>query len=124
MNIDIKGVHVEVTDQIREYIDKKLHRLDFVSEHIIDLLLFVSQEGSQYILEATINFRWGNSNKELVTIRWRVERMVRQFASRQRPKRKPKKGGRSWTTWSSQEIYNGWGLFSDYRVSWRKVPNN
>ena len=25
MNIDIKGVHVEVTDKIREYIDKKLH---------------------------------------------------------------------------------------------------
>ena len=62
MNIDIKGVHVEITDKIREYIDKKLHRLDFVAEHIIDLLLFVSQEGSQYSLEATINFRWGNSN--------------------------------------------------------------
>ncbi|MBN2552699.1 MAG: ribosome-associated translation inhibitor RaiA [Spirochaetales bacterium] len=62
MNIDIKGVHVEITDKIREYIDRKLHRLDFVAEHIIDLLLFVSQEGSQYSLEATINFRWGNSN--------------------------------------------------------------
>jgi putative sigma-54 modulation protein len=62
MNIDIKGVHVEISDKIREYIDKKLHRLDFVSEHIIDLLVFVSQEGSQYILEATVNFRWGNSN--------------------------------------------------------------
>ncbi|UCF99849.1 MAG: ribosome-associated translation inhibitor RaiA [Spirochaetaceae bacterium] len=62
MNIDVKGVHVEITEKIREYIDKKLHRLDFVSEHIIDLLLFVSQEGSQYSLEANINFRWGNSN--------------------------------------------------------------
>ena len=62
MNIDIKGVHVEITDKIREYIDKKLPRLDFVAEHIIDLLLFVSQEGSQYSLEATINFRWGISN--------------------------------------------------------------
>jgi putative sigma-54 modulation protein len=62
MNIDIKGVHVEITDKIREYIDKKLHRLDFVAEHIIDLLLFVSQEGSQYSLETTVNFRWGNSN--------------------------------------------------------------
>ena len=62
MNIDIKGVHVEITDQMREYIDKKLPRLDFAAEHIIDLLLFLSQEGSQYSLEATINFRWGNSN--------------------------------------------------------------
>jgi putative sigma-54 modulation protein len=62
MNIDIKGVHVEITDKIREYIDKKLPRLDFVSEHIVDLLVFLTQEGSQYSLEATINFRWGNSN--------------------------------------------------------------
>ena len=62
MNIDIKGVHVEITDKIREYIDKKLPRLDFVSEYIIDLLVFLTQEGSQYSLEATINFRWGNSN--------------------------------------------------------------
>jgi len=62
MNIDVKGVHVEITDKMREYIDKKLHRLDFVSEHIIDLLLFVSQEKSQYRMEANINFRWGNSN--------------------------------------------------------------
>ena len=62
MNIDIKGVHVEITDKIREYFDKKLPRLDFVSEHIIDLLVILTQEGSQYSLEATINFRWGNSN--------------------------------------------------------------
>ena len=62
MNIDIKGVHVDITDQMREYIDKKLHRLEFGSDYIIDLLLFVSQEGSQYVLEANINFRWGNSN--------------------------------------------------------------
>jgi putative sigma-54 modulation protein len=62
MNIDIKGVHVEITDQIREYIDKKLPRLDFATEHVIDLLVILSQEGSQHLFEATINFRWGNSN--------------------------------------------------------------
>ncbi len=62
MNIEIKGVHVEITDKIRDYIDKKLHRLEFVSEYIIDFLVFVSQEKSQYNLEANINFRWGNSN--------------------------------------------------------------
>ena len=62
MNIEIKGVHVEITDKMRDYIDKKLHRLEFVAEHIIDLLVFVSQEKSQYNLEANINFRWGNSD--------------------------------------------------------------
>ncbi len=62
MNIEIKGIHVEITDKMRDYIDKKLHRLGFVAEHIIDLLVFVSQEKRRYNLEANINFRWGNSN--------------------------------------------------------------
>jgi hypothetical protein len=39
----------------------------------------------------------------------------RRFASRQRPKRR---GGRSWTTWSTKEIYETWGLFRDYGVAW------
>jgi putative sigma-54 modulation protein len=62
MNIDIKGVHVDITDKMQDYINKKMHRLEFVAEYIIDLLLFVTQEKSQYRLEANINFRWGNSN--------------------------------------------------------------
>lgn len=39
----------------------------------------------------------------------------RRFASRQRPKRR---GGRAWTTWSAKDIYQTWGLFHDYGVTW------
>lgn len=58
-------------------------------------------------------FRWGNSGKDLCFVSWKVDALVRRFASRQRPKRR---GGRSWTKWSRKEIYEDWGLFSDYRV--------
>ncbi len=58
-------------------------------------------------------FRWGNAGKALHHVRWQVERKVRRFATRQRPKRK---GGRPWTTWSVAEIYGDWGLFDDYHV--------
>lgn len=58
-------------------------------------------------------FRWGNAGRDLSFVAWQVERKVRQFASRQRPKRR---GGRSWTTWSAAEIYGTWRLFHDYRV--------
>jgi MerR-like DNA binding protein len=34
-----------------------------------------------------------------------VDMKVRRFASRQRPKRR---GGRSWITWSTEEIYESW----------------
>jgi putative sigma-54 modulation protein len=61
MNIDIKGVHVEVNDSTREYIDKKLQRLDFASDHIMDLLFTLSQEKRQYKIDANINLRWGQA---------------------------------------------------------------
>jgi len=61
-------------------------------------------------------FRWGNAGRDLHFVAWQVERKVRRFASRQRPKRR---GGRPWTTWRAEEIYGAWGLFHDYRVSWR-----
>jgi len=60
-------------------------------------------------------FRWGNAAKDLAFVKWQVERKVRRFASRQRPKRK---GRRGWTTWRTKEIYGRWGLYADYRVSW------
>ena len=61
MNIEIKGVHVEITESTREYIDKKLQRLDFAREHIMDLLFTLSQEKRQNRIDANINFRWGQS---------------------------------------------------------------
>jgi RNA-directed DNA polymerase len=56
-------------------------------------------------------FRWGNASRDLSFVRWQVDKKVRRFASRQRPKRR---GGRTWTTWSTQEIYGAWGLFPAY----------
>ena len=61
-------------------------------------------------------FKWGNSGYDLRYVQWQVDKKVRKFATRQRPKHR--KGGRSWTNWSRQEIYEIWGLYSDYHVSW------
>jgi RNA-directed DNA polymerase len=60
-------------------------------------------------------FRWGNSGAALSFLHWQVDKKVRLFATRQRPKRR---GGRRWTTWRTDEIYGEWGLYSDYAVSW------
>jgi RNA-directed DNA polymerase len=64
-------------------------------------------------------FRWENASYDLRFVAWRIEGMIRRFASRQQPKRK---GGKTWTGWSREEIYGNWGLFSDYRVSWAAQP--
>jgi len=61
MNVDIKGVHLEISDRVRAYIAKKLERLDFAKDLITDLLLILGKDGSRYQMEATVNFRWGAS---------------------------------------------------------------
>jgi putative sigma-54 modulation protein len=61
MTTDIRGVHLELSQRTRDYIDKKLPRLAFAEELVTDLLLAVSREKSLYKLDATVNFRWGAS---------------------------------------------------------------
>jgi len=61
MNTEIKGVHIEIDDKIRTYIDKKMRRLSFAKDYLIDLLFHFSHDKSLYRLEANINFRWGQA---------------------------------------------------------------
>jgi RNA-directed DNA polymerase len=67
-------------------------------------------------------FRWGNASKALKHIRWRVDGLVRRFASRQRPWKR--RGGRGWSRWSAAEVYGSWGLYTGYGVLWRSVPRD
>jgi putative sigma-54 modulation protein len=61
MKVDIKGVHLEIPDSVRDYIGKKMGRIDFVRDSIVDLLFTITQERSAYKLEVNINFRWSHS---------------------------------------------------------------
>ena len=61
MNTELKGVHLEISQRTRDYIDKKLPRLAFAEDLVTDLLLAISREKSLYKVEATVNFRWGTS---------------------------------------------------------------
>ena len=60
MNVEVKGIHIDITHDMREYIDKKLHRLEFAKNHIVDILCNISRDGGGYKHEATIHFRWGS----------------------------------------------------------------
>ncbi|THB65655.1 MAG: HPF/RaiA family ribosome-associated protein [Spirochaetaceae bacterium] len=59
MLIDIKGVHFTVPDDIKEFIDKKLHKIDFAKDKIVELHLTIAQNPSGYDLEAHVHFQWG-----------------------------------------------------------------
>ncbi len=60
MNIDVRAVHFELGDQGREYLDRKLERIAYAKDLIVDLLFAFTKE-KQFKCECTINFRWGAS---------------------------------------------------------------
>jgi putative sigma-54 modulation protein len=61
MKVETKGIHLEITERIRSYLDAKLPRLDFARDLITDLLINLSREKNLFKAEATLNFRWGSS---------------------------------------------------------------
>jgi putative sigma-54 modulation protein len=61
MNVEIKGIHLEVTKNIQDYLDAKMPRLDFAKELIVDFMLTLTREKNLFKVEATVNFRWGAS---------------------------------------------------------------
>ena len=61
MNLELTGIHLDITDDLKDYINKKLHRLKFANSYIIDLHIRFIKEKHGHKLEATINFRWGSS---------------------------------------------------------------
>jgi len=60
MHVEIKGVHLEVTEKMKEHVDKRLLHLDYAKDMIIDLLVTIARDKG-YRVEANINFRWGSS---------------------------------------------------------------
>ncbi|RPJ07885.1 MAG: ribosome-associated translation inhibitor RaiA [Spirochaetaceae bacterium] len=60
MKIEIRGVHHEIGENEKNYIDKKIQRLSFAEEEIVDLHFVIIKEKSGYKVETNIHFRWGH----------------------------------------------------------------
>ena len=61
MLVNIQGVHFDVPDDIKEFIDKKLQKIDFAKDKIIELEITITQEPKEYIIEVHVHFQWGKS---------------------------------------------------------------
>ena len=59
MNLEIKGIHYEVAERTIEQIEKKVKKIDFASDMIMDLLFKIEREKGLYVISSNINFRWG-----------------------------------------------------------------
>jgi len=58
-------------------------------------------------------FRVGNSRSAFDNVRYGVERKVRRFAAKRSGHR-----GFGWKRWSSDIVYDKWGLFDDYHLAY------
>ncbi len=58
MKVEVKAVHFNMHDSAREYLDKKLERIQYAKDLITDLLFTFTKEKT-FKAEVTINFRWG-----------------------------------------------------------------
>jgi putative sigma-54 modulation protein len=60
MNTDIKSVHFTLSDDVRDYLNKKIERIHNAENMIVDLIITIKKE-KDFDAEATVNFRWGVS---------------------------------------------------------------
>ena len=58
MNKTVSAVGFELEQKQSDLIEKKLRRLDYAEDFIIDLILRVKHD-KQYVFDTTVNFRWG-----------------------------------------------------------------
>ncbi len=57
MKIVIKGKHIEVTDAIRNYIEKRLGRVERHFDHILEVIVTLGVEKNRQIVEVTLQAR-------------------------------------------------------------------
>jgi len=61
MNVEIKSIHFELDDEQKDYIEKKIHKVEYAKDLIIDLLVNVTKEKNLYKIDININFKWNYS---------------------------------------------------------------
>jgi putative sigma-54 modulation protein len=60
MELDIRGVHYEITEEDRDLIDKKLSKIEFAEDSLVSIHFAILKDKNRFECEATIHFRWGN----------------------------------------------------------------
>jgi putative sigma-54 modulation protein len=61
MNLEIRGVHYNISDTTREFIEKKLERIDYAKQYIVDLSILIVKEPEGYKVEGKVHFQWSKT---------------------------------------------------------------
>jgi putative sigma-54 modulation protein len=66
MQLKVTGHHVEVTESMRAYVDKRLDKLKRHFDHVIDVHVVMSVEKLQHKAEATVHVSGNNIHAEAI----------------------------------------------------------
>ncbi len=61
MNLDIRGIHYNISETTHEFLNKKLERIDFAKDYVIDLSILVVKEPHGYKIEGKVHFQWSKT---------------------------------------------------------------
>ncbi|MBN2652687.1 MAG: HPF/RaiA family ribosome-associated protein [Spirochaetales bacterium] len=59
MDIVLKGVHYDISEATRDFTDKKIKKLDFAENDVIDVELTYTHTKTGYIAESNTHLKWG-----------------------------------------------------------------
>ncbi|MFA6844477.1 MAG: HPF/RaiA family ribosome-associated protein [Sphaerochaetaceae bacterium] len=61
MNLTVRGVHYNPSEETNEFLNKKLAKLSFADEYLLDLDIVMTRQtlGQGYHLDAKLHFAWG-----------------------------------------------------------------
>ncbi|WP_245535472.1 HPF/RaiA family ribosome-associated protein [Sphaerochaeta pleomorpha] len=61
MNLTVRGIRYNPSDETRAFLDKKLEKLHFAEDYLHDLDIVITREplGQGYHLDAKLHFSWG-----------------------------------------------------------------
>ena len=66
MQLKVTGHHVEVTESMRAYVEKRLDRIKRHFDHVIDVNVLMSVEKLQHKAEATVHVSGNNLHADAV----------------------------------------------------------
>lgn len=60
MQVEVRGVHYNVTENTREHINKHLEKLTKSEDYIVDFHVTIKNENNMYSVLCDVHFRWGD----------------------------------------------------------------
>lgn len=58
MTLNLKGVHYNISDRTKEFIEDKISHLDPFKDLIVNLDVTITKEKNEYRVESNVHFKW------------------------------------------------------------------